>query len=223
MIKIKLQHFGSNNSKAPISTIEIPPSTPASPINYTYGEEKSPRRRYDQSSANEIKKIVLNSVNSSNHSFEPQKGVNLNRSKSANEASVLRNSSSNSELIKINNLNLNTKNNGEESQKVWKRSILRKQSLKQKKIIEWANRKSVSIKRSVTNDSIRSLFESPAKPNTGTLNEKIEEEEDNDDDLINFTGDATAAIVQKSDMERSLRAKLFEGELIDLSRARFKK
>jgi hypothetical protein len=225
MIKIKLQHFGSNYSKAPISTIEIPPSTPSSPINYNYGEEKSPRRRYDQSSANEIKKIVLNSVNSSDHSFEPKKAVNLNRSKSANEASVLRNSSSHSELIKINNLNLNTKNNGEESQKVWKRSILRKQSLKQKKIIEWANRKPDAIKRSVTNnDSLRSLFASPVKPNTGTLNEKIdEEEEDNDDELINFTGDATAAIVQKSDMERSLRAKLFEGELIDLSRARFKK
>lgn len=221
MIKIKLQHFGSNYSKAPISTIEIPPSTPASPRNYNYGE--SPRRRYDQSSANEIKKIVLNSVNSSDHSFEPKKAVNLNRSKSANEASVLRNSSSNSELIKINNLNLNTKNNAEESQKVWKRSILRKQSLKQKKIIEWANRKPDPIKRSVTNnDSIRSLFASPVKSNTGTLNEKIEEEED-DDELINFTGDATAAIVQKSDMERSLRAKLFEGELIDLSRARFKK
>ena len=220
MIKIKLQHFGSNNSKPPISTIEIPPSTPASPINFN-NEEKSQRRRYEQSSVNEIQKIVLNSVNS--NSFEPKKAVNLNRSKSANEAAVLRNSSSNSEIIKINNLNLNTKNDIDESQKVFKRSILRKQSLKQKRIIEWANRKPVQIKRSATtnNESFRTLFESPIK--TGGSNGKIEEEDDNDDDLLNFAGDAAAAIVQKSDMERSLRAKLFEGELIDLSKARFKK
>ena len=226
MIKIKLQHFGASSS-APISTLEISPSPSATPSNNNQNNNsqyQSPRKRNDtESSANEIKKIILNSENIIEQpSFEPKRAVNLNRSKSANEVSILRNTSSNTDAVKINNLNLHTNNNLDESQKVWKRSILRKQSLKQKKILEWANKKPISIKQQIQDTARNSLFDNSLSKTTNDSS-RSKKEEDNDDDLTTFAGDAAAAIVQKSDMERSLRKKLSDNELIDLSKARFKK
>ena len=214
MIKVvKLQHFGST-SKMPV--IELM-STNNSQLNFNEKLEQENLMKIikREPSTNVNQKSVLNLNEIKNIENENKKAANINRSKSATEMSILRNNNlstnTNPDTIKINNLDLNTKNNiTDESQKVWKRSILRRQSLKQRKIIEWANKKPVIVKKSLENENLRNNLEN------------VKNNKDDDEEFV-FMGDAAAAIIQKSDIERSLRAKLFESELIDLSRARFKK
>jgi len=109
------------------------------------------------------------------------------------------------------------------------KSILKKQSFKDKKILEWAKKKSLTVKelsKLTESAELESLLITPKENKTSAklsspskANSKPMKEEDEDD--LNL-GEAAAAVIQKSDIERNLRMKLFESQLIDLSKARFK-
>jgi hypothetical protein len=219
MIKVvKLQHFGSKAPGLELASSTFVPSSTNNQIQLkTFEQIKLPK-----SPTKDVQKLFIN-LNQQNN--DEKKITNINRSKSATEMTVLRNNFN--EIVKINNLNLNENENSplDDSQKVWRKSILRKQSLKQKKIIEWAKKKSATMREEqLINEHLRNQPDELSRNNTGSgaYSSRSKKNED-DDDFTNFVGDAAAAIIQKTDIERNLRAKLFERELIDLSKARFKK
>lgn len=191
-----------------------------------------------QSSNTDFKKNFNDgaTISSTNNTIDSRSNKpTLNRSKSATEFSLLKQNDTNNNST--NSINNNSNNNGnnnnsngksisEISQSIAKRSILKKHTLKQRKILEWAKKKSsltLTDEQPIQNQSNtpNNISASSSRHNQNN-NKKQEQIEDDDDDFTTFIGAAAAAVIQKSDIERNLRQKLFETELIDLSKARFK-
>lgn len=168
--------------------------------------------------------VITNSLIPDEKSSKSKNNANVSRSKSAVDMPTAKYAAQKS----LSNVGENA-SDIVNSQNTNQKSILKKQSFKDKKILEWAKKKSLTIKElSKLSESteLDSLLVTPkdktasTKPSPNKGNHTPSKKED-EDDYLNL-GDAAAAVIQKSDIERNLRMKLFESQLIDLSKARFK-
>ena len=221
--RVKLnRHNNSPRHQYYDNTFVHNPNSNEKSINHNSGREQE--KLYKEATSVELsrEKSNLNDNDNSN-----SKKSSLNRSKSANEVTVtVKNHLNNLRLTNIEEkadtpVTPNTPNTPAAAASPAKRSILKKQNLKQKKIIEWAKKKtSETLSRAEAGSGNGQMNSRSAL--IGSNNGRQNRQSIDDDDFNKLIGEAAAAVITKSDIERNLRLKLFESELIDLSKARFK-